>query len=197
MSFIVIEGDNGTGKDTLAQALEKYGFNIITYDSKIKKFSQIAKKSKGKARVKKFLGYGKACSDLVKQNREKGKNSLLIRYWISTLAAAYADDIYSYDEVITIVKMISPKLEKPDKIIRLECDFDERIRRIEKRNSPDFDDKTLSRAKKYEWISKEIQSELNINWISIDTTNKTKAQVCDEAVKQLELENKMPEPDEK
>ena len=93
--------------------------------------------------------------------------------------------------------MISPKLEKPDKIIRLECDFDERIRRIEKRNSPDFDDKTLSRAKKYEWISKRIQSELNINWISIDTTNKTKVQVCDEAVKQLELENKMPEPDEK
>ena len=144
MSFIVIEGDNGTGKDTLAQALEKYGFNIITYDSEIKKFSEIAKQAKGKNRVKKFLGYGKACSDLVKQNKEKGKNSLLIRYWISTLAAAYADDIYSYDEVITIVKTISPKLEKPDKIIRLECDFDERIRRIEKRNSPDFDDKTLS-----------------------------------------------------
>ena len=31
MNFIVIEGDNGTGKDTLAQGLEPYGFNVLTY----------------------------------------------------------------------------------------------------------------------------------------------------------------------
>ena len=31
MKFIVIEGDNGTGKDSLAQIFEKKGMLIVTY----------------------------------------------------------------------------------------------------------------------------------------------------------------------
>lgn len=38
MSFIVIEGDNGTGKDTLALNIrDKLGYRIITNESDVKK----------------------------------------------------------------------------------------------------------------------------------------------------------------
>lgn len=36
MKFYVIEGDNGTGKDTLAAKFQNDGFEILTYDKKIK-----------------------------------------------------------------------------------------------------------------------------------------------------------------
>lgn len=36
MKFYVIEGDNGTGKDTLAAKFQNDGFEILTYDKKNK-----------------------------------------------------------------------------------------------------------------------------------------------------------------
>lgn len=45
MSFFVIEGDNGTGKDTLAIKLQKkFGFRIVTNEEDIIKLNKEAKK---------------------------------------------------------------------------------------------------------------------------------------------------------
>ena len=55
MKFYVIEGDNGTEKDTLAAKFQNDGFEILTYDKKIKQMEQIAKKKVGEDKVLNFL----------------------------------------------------------------------------------------------------------------------------------------------
>ena len=173
MKFIVIEGDNGTGKDSLAQQLKKCEkIDIITYNSDIKKAEKVAKKFSSEKKVRMFLGYNKLCSDLVKSNNQ---DSLLIRYWISTLAAAYADGVYDYERIIELSKRCIDKLEVPDCIIRLKCNYSERIKRIEGRNSNDYDDKTIQRDIKYQYITDKLKEQLSmIKWIDINTTDKSK-----------------------
>lgn len=178
MSFFVIEGDNGTGKDTLAIKLQKkYGFKIITNEEDIIDLNKKAKKYEGKQRIKKFLEYGAVCSDRVKNSKQ---NTILVRYWISTLAAAYADKIFNYEDVCKIKNEICSKFYKPDGIICLSCDFKKRIDRIEKRNSDDFDDVTIERNYRYKWFLSKIQNEMDINWYNVDTSDKSSDQVFNE-----------------
>ncbi len=184
MSFFVIEGDNGTGKDTLALKLQKkYGFRIITNEEDILQLNKDAKKFEGKQRVKKFLEYGAICSNRVKNS---GQDSILVRYWISTLAAAYADKVFSYEDVCRIQDEICSGFYKPDGIICLSCDFEKRIDRIEKRKSDDFDDITLERNHRYRWFLNKIQSRIDIDWVNIDTSDKDADQVFDEVCKYLD-----------
>ena len=179
MFFFVIEGDNGTGKDTVASKFIKDGFEIITYDKKIRTMEKIAKKEVGKNRVLKFMAYNKAESDLIKEKRNY-KNVLLIRYFVSTLAAGYADGIFTYKDTIDILKNTYPKFEKPDAIIRLKCDYQERVNRIGNRNSKEYDDKTYRRNVRYRWITDKIKENIDVNWIDIDTSNKSIAQIYTE-----------------
>ena len=184
MSFFVIEGDNGTGKDTLALKLQKkYGFRIITNEEDIVELNKDAKKFDGKQRVKKFLEYGAICSNRVKNSSQ---NSILVRYWISTLAAAYADKIFSYEDVCKIQDEICSMFYKPDGIICLSCDFEKRIDRIERRKSDDFDDITIERYHRYKCFLDKIQSKIDIDWVNIDTSDKDVDQVFDEVCKYLD-----------
>ena len=41
MAFFVIEGDNGTGKDTIASKFIEDGFEIVTYYKKIRNMEKI------------------------------------------------------------------------------------------------------------------------------------------------------------
>ncbi len=192
MSFIVIEGDNGTGKDTLAQGLENYGFEIVSYDSKIKEYEQYAKLAAGLEKVNRFLQYGKKCSQEIadRKNENEYANLLLIRYWVSTLAAAYSDQIYDYDEIMRLIDEIYPLYEQPETLIRLVCDYDTRIHRIEQRNSSNFDDKTIKRNKRYLWITEQIKRVVDFNWVDIDTSNLSITQVQECAIKVLKLERR-------
>ncbi len=183
MSFIVIEGDNGTGKDTLAQNIKKnLGYKIITDEPKIKKMNKKAKKFEGKKRIKEFLKYGKKCSKKVYKSKE---NVILVRYWISTLAAAYADRIYTYKQVCEEIDKTCSKFCKPDMIFCLWCNFGDRIERIKMRQAADFDDITKQRALDYIWILKELQQRVETNWVDIDTTNKSKEEVYKEVYKYI------------
>lgn len=178
MSFIVIEGDNGTGKDTLAKQMqEKLGYRIITEEPNIKKMNIKAKTLIGEMRVKEFLEYGKKCSDIVSNSKE---NIILVRYWISTLAAAYADNIYDFNKILKLKEETCTKFCNPDVIFCLWCNFNDRINRIKERNSPDFDDITTERALRYRWILHKLQQNLEIKWININTTNKSIEEVYDE-----------------
>lgn len=183
MSFIVIEGDNGTGKDTLALKIkENLGYRIMTNESNIKEFNKQAKCYVGKERIQKFLEYGRICSDEVSMIEE---NVILVRYWLSTLASAYADNIYTYEQVCEIENNICSKLYKPDVIICLWCDFETRIKRIETRKAIDFDDITIERNEKYKWFLNQYQMRTDIKWINIDTTNKSKTEVFEEVRKYI------------
>lgn len=187
MSFIVIEGDNGTGKDTLALKIqEKLGYRIVTNESSIKKLNRKAKSYKGRERVRRFLEYGKACSNIIESTNE---NIILVRYWLSTLTAAYADNIYTYKETCELENNICSKFCKPDIVICLWCDFETRIKRIETRKSLDFDDVTRKRSEKYKWFLNQYESKTDITWINIDTTNKNKEEVFEETFKYIICNN--------
>ncbi len=186
MSFIVIEGDNGTGKDTQALKLSKHiGYDIITnYDDMII-FNKSAKKLYGEERVKKFLEYCRLCSEYA----SKCNGSIVVRYWVSTLAAAYADNIFSFDKTLELCEEFCSHLKKPDIIICLWCDYDNRIKRINDRKSEDFDDITKNRSIKYAWFLDQMKERYNINWVNIDTTGKSIDEVFNEIldyVKSLE-----------
>lgn len=187
MSFIVIEGDNGTGKDTLALNIQdNMGYKIITNEPKIKELNRKAKEHFGEERVKRFLEYGKACSNIANNTTE---NHIIVRYWISTLAAAYADNIYTYKQTLDAEKIYCSELCKPDAIICLWCDYKERTKRIKTRNSKDFDDITKQRNEKYRFFLKIFETRTNIKWINIDTTNKTRNEVFKEAYKYISYDN--------
>lgn len=187
MRFIVIEGDNGTGKDTLALRIkENLGYRIITNESNIKELNRQSKCYTGEKRIQEFLKYGKICSDAVSEAEE---NVILVRYWLSTLASAYADNIYTYEQVCKIENNICSKLYKPDIIICLWCDFETRIKRIEARKTVDFDDVTKERNEKYKWFLNQYQMRTNVKWINIDTTNKSKDEVFEEVCKYINDNN--------
>ena len=170
MSFIVIEGDNGTGKDTLALKIqEKLGYRIVTNESSIKKLNRKAKSYKGRERVRRFLEYGKACSNIIESTNE---NIILVRYWLSTLTAAYADNIYTYKETCELENNICSKFCKPDIVICLWCDFETRIK-----------------SEKYKWFLNQYESKTDITWINIDTTNKNKEEVFEETFKYIICNN--------
>lgn len=184
MYFLVIEGDNGTGKDSLAQKFQIDGFEIITYDENIKKMEKIARTFNGKDKVLHFMAYNKACGDLAKKEKKKN-NVLLVRYFVSSLAATYADNVFSADKTMKLFDMTYNQFEKPDAIIRLKCDSDKRIKRIEERNSKIFDDKTLIREEKYRWITEKIKEKMDEKWIEINTSNMSIDEVYDCAKKEL------------
>ena len=182
MKFIVIEGDNGTGKDTQALKLsEKLGCDVITNYDDMKIFNKTAKGFSGKERVKKFLQYCELCSKYASSS----ENSIVVRYWVSTLAAAYADNIFTFDEVLKLQEEFCSNMKKPDIIICLWCDFDNRIKRINDRHSDDFDDVTENRSVKYAWFLNQMKERYNLNWVDIDTTGKTIDEVFDEILHQV------------
>ncbi len=101
------------------------------------------------------------------------------------MAAAYADNIFTYEQTYKIEKEICSKFYKPDIIICLWCDYKTRIKRIETRKALDSDDVTKERNEKYKWFLKQYEKRTNIKWINIDTTNKCREDVLKEALKHI------------
>lgn len=170
MSFVVIEGDNGTGKDTIADFLVRQGFETVTYLPEVKLQENTARKSTNKTDA--FLKYNTFCSEYVVAHKER--HTILIRYWISTLAAAYADNLMTYSEVIMLSDKLKLSLCKPDYVIRLWVDHGKRSDRVNKRKEKQpylEDDISLLRSQKYEWISREILYRSGYRWKEFDNSN--------------------------
>lgn len=169
MVFVVIEGDNGTGKDTLAKKLAESGYGIISYLPAVKEREKVARKSVNKTQA--FLDYNNYCGNLV---MEDNTPSIVIRYWISTLAAAYADHIYKYDKVIQLTDEMKKTMVVPNVVIRIWVGAETRLNRIASRNAnnPELsDDVSIARSQRYEWISKEILNRSGYRWREFDNTS--------------------------
>ena len=124
---------------------------------------------KTEERIESFLAYNFKCG----KKSEEFQNALLIRYWISTLAAAYSDEILSKQEVLDRLGKITKTFRMPDLFFYLECDYDERILRIKQRNllgENVCDDITKYRDIRYQEIVISIEEKL-INFIRIPVTN--------------------------
>ena len=168
MNLIVIEGDNGTGKDTLALKLAEHGYDILSYFPNVKAFENQAKNCID--RTKAFIDYNQFCGNL---SRSAESSVIIIRYWISTLAAAYTDYAYDYDEIISLTDELKTSMPMPDIVIRLWVNANTRINRISLRNldNPNLlDDVSIERAHRYEWISKEILNRSGYHWKEFDNS---------------------------
>ena len=115
----------------------------------------------------------------------EGQKSIVVRYWISTLAAAYADKIFEYEEVLKLQEQYCLDFIKPDIIICLWCEFDKRVKRIEERKTENFDDTTETRNDRYAWFLQHIREQYDIRWVDINTTDKDIEQTYSEIVKVL------------
>lgn len=174
--YIIIEGDNGSGKDTLAQSLTDL-FDIVTYRSEVQQKMDFARNFKGRESALNFLGYNELCVRFVEDNAQKGISSLLIRSWPSTVAAAYADQKLAEVECDLLVDYCITTFTLPDLLVYLKCDHNERVRRIIERNSPNFDDKTVERAERYAYYSKKVFGKLGNRVHVVVTSGKTRQEV--------------------
>ena len=170
MSFIVIEGDNGTGKTTVANMFKENGFAVISEEPDIINMSIESKKYApgSEERFNAFVKYNEVCLE----RSTRHKNSLIVRSWISTVSAAYADGKWSLDETLQKADEFLNKYPIPDLIIRLECEYSERLKRIHKRfeeTNDISDDISRMRDEKYQEILFEIKRKFP-NWIDLDTT---------------------------
>lgn len=166
--LIVIEGDNGTGKDTLAKLFEEDGFHVVTWEQEVKAKEAWARTFGGLDCTNAFLDYTRLCEEV----SARYKNSVIIRSWISTLSAAYAGGKFSLSETVVRAEKLFQERTRADFVFFLKCDFEKRIARINGRNPNSDDDRTRVRAERYEEISEKF-GKMFPNWHAIDTTGKT------------------------
>ncbi len=98
----------------------------------------------------------------------------LIRYWISTLAAAFADNIMNLCDVLKKAEYCKKIMPVPDLVIRLKCSNQLRISRIINRRAAggaQDDDISDVRADKYGDISKKIIDISGYKIFEIDTSS--------------------------
>jgi len=175
VAFIVIEGDNASGKTTLVDFFQKSGFEIPSIMPEAIAREKAAKLLSGIDRINSFIAYNTFCGDLSR----KFENSLLVRYWISTVSAGYADNVFSLDIAMQMAKGLCENQRKPDFVFCLKCNYDVRFDRINERKrltGDTSDNVSKERDEKYQFILSEIKK-LVKNWHDIDTVTNEPKQV--------------------
>ena len=147
--FFVLEGDNGSGKSTAAAALGADGMYVVSNDPELKDAETRAKNLRGRERIRAFYAYNRQTAN---KALSYGADCLVVRYWPSTLAAAFADGFIDSDELIRQCRDNLKTFPEPAVFIYLKCDHAERVRRLTVRDAPgERDDRSLSRAAKYQY----------------------------------------------
>lgn len=172
LKWIVIEGDNGTGKDVLAKRLEDMNYQIINYEDSIKAVENKVRQNKRNNKIELFLEYNEICS-----NFNCNTNCVSLRYWPSTISAGFADNQLTDEDLRQYIERCVLRFRKPDAFIYLTCDYDERVRRIENRliDMPELkgkDDIAIIRGKRHLDAMTMISGRYS-NWYNINTTNLT------------------------
>ncbi|MCH7724883.1 MAG: hypothetical protein IH991_00165 [Planctomycetes bacterium] len=121
--WFVIEGDNGAGKDTLADRLLPDGWFLASRSPHVVTAKEQASHLTGVDRVDAFLLYNQMCAKLATKHPSR---SVLVRYWPSTLAAGFADSIFEWAEFETRVEQCVRELPTPELILFLQCGLDAR-----------------------------------------------------------------------
>lgn len=181
MFWLLIEGDNGTGKDTLRAMFEREGWLHVNDQPAALAELEYARKQKGRDRLPAYLRYCQACATVA---ADLSAPRVSVRYWPSTLAAGYADQLIGAEELDVMLEECRVTFPEPDGVIELRCDLDERSRRILQRppeSSGHADNLDAERAKRYRTALEYIASRWNRPWLVLDTTTLTPGQVFEAA----------------
>ncbi len=168
--WFVIEGDNGAGKDALADRLIDDGWFLSSRLPQVVAEKDSARLQYGKDRVTAFLSYNQRCGELASTHSSR---SFLVRYWPSTLAAAFADDILEWPDFESWVDRTVRQLPAPALILYLQCGLNTRRDRVQQRGMVpgSVDDVSENRDRRYwnavRWLS---TSPGLGNWNTLDTT---------------------------
>ena len=172
--LIVIEGIDGTGKGTQIDMLAKKMPNVVFVKYPTPKFGILTQYLERKTELSKkavFLAFLADIADdqpRVQKLLDEGKTIIMDRYVLSTIA--YELDEFGQDKAREIVKQIG--LIKPDKIILLDIEINEAMKRKANQKSPDRyeeDKKHLTKVReRFAQLYKERF--LSTNWHKVDTS---------------------------
>ncbi|MDP2907192.1 MAG: AAA family ATPase [Nanoarchaeota archaeon] len=191
--LIVIEGIDGSGKDTVAKKLvEKVNGNYFFTPPEGYKMIRgyINNKASPEAR---FLYYLSSVIDVSsKINKSPSKNDpVCVRYVWSTMVYYSVMENKSLYSVSAMVKPFIPYIVQPDINVLLTVSEEEQIRRLKFRNGTEHtisdllsieDDNFRKRINEaYQNIAKES------SWVKIDTTNKSIDEIVDKIIKKYKF----------
>ncbi len=183
--WFVIEGDNGAGKDSLAERLIGDGWFLGNRILEINAQKERASRLSGIARVRAFMLYNEMCGELISAHPSR---SFLVRYWPSTLAAAFADAIFEWAEIETEVDFSLRQLPAPALFLFLTCGLDTRRNRVKNRGMVPgaVDDISEDRDNRYRESIRRLAEYPGVgNWKSLDTTELNTEQVYQSVRKML------------
>lgn len=175
--WFVIEGDNGAGKDTLADRLIGEGWLLTTRIREVVAKKEQASRLSGLDRINAFMTYNKICGELILASPAP---SFLVRYWPSTVAAAFADAIFEWEEIDILIANILHELPAPNLILYLECGLDTRRNRVHERGliPGSIDDLSQERDKRYREAIGRLANYQGVgNWRNLDTSKLSIEQV--------------------
>jgi hypothetical protein len=179
--WLVIEGDNGTGKDTLRRFFEDEGWFYVNGVPDALNQLRNARKIVGRDRLPAYLRYCQICAIAAAKSTNR---RVIVRYWPSTLAGGYADELIGDAELSQMIEECRRDFPKPDAVIELRCDFDVRVHRIRQRLSdPSGHSDSLDpeRGRRHRIALERIASCWNVPWLVIDTTYSSPENVFDVA----------------
>ncbi len=175
--WLLIEGDNGTGKDTLREFFEQEGWFHVNGSAETLTELEQARKSVGRDRLPAYLRYCRTCATVA---AETTTHKVSVRYWPSTLAAGYADELICEAELDRMLDDCLRTFPDPDVIIELRCDLNARVQRILGRGpqpTGHADSLDPERGSRHRVALVRIASHWNRPWFVLDTTFLTPAQV--------------------
>lgn len=161
--FLVLEGDNGSGKSTVAALLRAAGLHVVSNEPELKDAEMHAKRLSDRERMRAFYAYNHMAASTA---HSRGADCVIVRYWPSTLAAAYADEVLEGGELARECLQNMGAFQAPAFFVYLKCDHAERTRRILARDSRGApDDCSISRARRYEYAIGHIACAVPAPWI--------------------------------
>jgi thymidylate kinase len=175
--WFVIEGDNGAGKDTLADKLLCDGWFLVSRSQSAVTEKEQANLLTGIDRVSAFLSYNQRCGVLASARQSR---SFLVRYWPSSLVAGFADSVFGWEEFKARVDHSIQRLPTPSLILFLQCRLDARCNRVQQRGViPDsVDDVSENRDSRYQkairWLAEHPELKY---WKTLDVSEMNIEQV--------------------
>ncbi len=176
MTWLVIEGDNGVGKDTLRALLERAGWLHINALPGPQAALARARSYRDADRIGPYLAF---CRECAAEAVRRGALSVVVRYWPSTAAGAFADELIDEDQFQLLVTRCVEEFPRPDAVVELRCAQRERVQRVLRRSATPAGTDNLdpARAVRHRWALERIAAQWDVPWQVVDTTSLDPEQV--------------------